>query len=73
MKLAESEINRALLDGEINFDPFETELRCPECSHVIHLYVTMIHMRETVECPMCMRPLSGIIRKRIREHLKINR
>lgn len=52
------------------FRPFEMELKCPSCAKEIGLVVSKVHIHTDISCPRCSRPLSAIVRRKIRAVLK---
>ncbi len=54
---------------KVSFKPFEMIVVCKGCGKELGLVISEVHLQTDIMCPVCFRPLSGIIRREIRKRV----
>ncbi|MEQ9365003.1 MAG: hypothetical protein RIF32_12200 [Leptospirales bacterium] len=50
------------------FTPFEKTIVCPGCNRPLQMMLQPVHATIQIRCPRCVRQLTPLIRRAIREH-----
>ncbi|MCR9140813.1 MAG: hypothetical protein NXI24_00975 [bacterium] len=50
------------------FTPFEETIVCPGCNRPLQMMLQPVHAQIQIRCPRCVRQLTPLIRRAIREH-----
>ena len=57
-------------ESGVAFQPFEETIICPGCNRPLQMILQPVHASIQIRCPRCVRQLTPLIRRAIREHRK---
>lgn len=57
-------------ESGVAFQPFEETIICPGCNRPLQMILQPVHASIQIRCPRCVRQLTPLIRRAIREHTR---